>query len=160
MKNRQMKFIMIFIGLFCILTLLTLVSCEKKQSQSNHETNAPIREEKDSALQSTKPQDLHAFDLSEFQSIIDDFAYGKNIGAVTSKEDAILQAQTIWTQEFEDLIESSEVSIETEDCVVLYDDQNDCWFINGSIKSESAMTLDAVPCALIKKDGTVLAVWF
>ena len=93
------------------------------------------------------------FDLLDYDHILEEITDDRNVGTVPTKDVAIEKARMLWEEDFS----SHMYKFNDSPIVVAYDSQNKCWRINGTLPNNN--TLGAVPCALIKENGEVLAVW-
>lgn len=96
------------------------------------------------------------FCIETYRWEIENFPSDKNVGQVKNKEVAIQKAKQLWIDEFSTFNNQSYNPVNGKEIEISYDAQNECWFINGTLPSN---TKGSVPCAIIDKDGNVLAVW-
>lgn len=105
---------------------------------------------------------IYTFDLSDYSRQLEDCRYEKNVGMVATKAEAIEKAKTLWAECYSDLYIENFGKLYEDDGLpleVAYDANNECWRVNGTLQQENDNLETAVPQALIKKDGTVLALW-
>ena len=96
------------------------------------------------------------FSLSDYWGIVADFPYEGNVGEVATPEVAIEKAKILWKERYRDLYMEDNCPI-----VVAYDVENACWRVNGTLEDlEGYEVVGAVPQALIKTNGQVLALWY
>jgi hypothetical protein len=94
----------------------------------------------------------NTFDLSDYSWELENCGYEKNVGDVATKNIAIQKAKQLWEERFGDMYMINNFPV-----AVAYDPKNECWRVNGTLKNNNIE--GAVPCAIISKDGTVLALW-
>lgn len=100
----------------------------------------------------TTSEGISSFNLSDYSFEIKNYPYDKNVGPVNSKEVAVEKFNEIGNEEFGFMYPFGDRPV-----YVAYDSVNKCWLIQGTLADE---TMDGtVPCALIRCDGTVLALW-
>lgn len=100
----------------------------------------------------TTSEVVPSFDLSNYSLEIENYPYDKNVGPVNTKEVAIEKFNEIGDDKFGYMYPFGERPV-----YVAYDSKNECWLLQGTLKEENM--LGTVPCALIRCDGTVLALW-
>lgn len=103
--------------------------------------------------------DNMTFHLTDFEWALKDFGYEYNVDPIDDKEDAVEKAIELWKIRFGEDIDGLYDMIIQHPFHVAFDEANDCWLINGTVGEIDQYVLGAVPQALIKTDGTVLAVW-
>jgi len=89
------------------------------------------------------------FNLKNYDKYVNNYYDGRNIGEVDTEETAIYKAKELWLEKYGE----NDTRLGTK---VEFDKKNKCWYIRGTLPSD---TIGGVPHALIKTDGTVLAVW-
>lgn len=95
---------------------------------------------------------VYPFDISDYSWELEKCGYQKNVGPVTTKNIAIDKAKQLWKERFGNIYEINDLPI-----AVAYDEKSECWRVNGTLQDD--IENGAVPCALITKDGDVLAMW-
>ena len=105
---------------------------------------------------SKKQLDAGEFSLANYQWEIETFPSDKNVGRVDDANVAVEKAKELWLDKFSMVNGQPYNPVNGRKIKVSYDSENDCWLINGTLPSN---TKGSVPCALIQKDGKVLAIW-
>ena len=92
------------------------------------------------------------FDVSEYQYEIERFSSEKNVGSIANSKDAIQKAEVVWIEIYGEDVE------EEQPYQASYDDQNDVWLVEGTLKG--LRHKGGVAKILIEgQSGDVLAVW-
>ena len=95
---------------------------------------------------------VKSFAMEEYQSFIDAFPSEENVGSIADSEDAIRKAEAVWIEHYGEGVK------EQQPYRVFYDDQNDVWLVQGTLKG--LRRKGGVPNILIKgATGDVIAVW-
>ena len=93
--------------------------------------------------------------LSEYEYYVDNFSFKPNhsfeITPITSREDAIEKAISIWEKEY-----GKNCLVEGQPIDVFYDNSNDCWLLKGALPRN---TLGGTPHIIIGSNGRIIAVW-
>lgn len=133
----KMKFIITTILIIVLLiAVMIFCLCTKIQRMSEKENRT-----------------VNSFDISDYSWELNNYGYKKNIGPVTTKNIAIEKAKLLWEEKFGKLYVDNNLPI-----AVAYDEKSECWRVNGTLQDNN---IDgAVPCAIISKEGDVLALWF
>ena len=98
-------------------------------------------------------QEILEFNLRDYQWEIENFPSEENVGKVDNLNTAIEKAKYLWSKALNSKVDLSKSTKKTK---VYYDTLNECWLVTGTLPKR----IDgSVPCALIEKDGRVLAVW-
>ena len=117
-----------------------------------------------------------SFDLEQYDWAIENDPYDKNVGPVETRKVAEEMFLEVWAERYGHIYPINDNPIN-----VSYDTENECWLLNGSLddpedvvtyiynsedgtyevyeSTGDVYTTGCVVCALIKTDGTVLAVW-
>lgn len=157
-----------------IAIVLSMASCyltsDIAEDTSNeilsYETNdnRPIDEYEENTVENQQNY-IRPFSLDDYKSELEKCGSDKNIGPIENIDVLKEKAISLFKEEFgEDVFE--EGHFDKNSFAVGYDDTNDCWYINCWYEESYAKLivetpfLSAAPCALIKKDGTVLAIWY
>ena len=105
---------------------------------------------------SNKPSIIGEFDSEKYKWEIENFSFSKNVGQVNDANTAIEKAKELWIEKYSTVNGQSYDPIKGRKCEVFFDRYNDCWLIKITLESN---TIGSVPHAIIRKDGTVIAVW-
>jgi len=101
--------------------------------------------------------DLGEFQLSEYQREIDNCPFDRNVGDVGDPETAIKKAKDLWLEKYGEFYGDPNDPFYSKRCEFSYDPESESWLINGTLPPD---WVGSLPYALIKRDGTVLAVWY
>ena len=93
---------------------------------------------------------------SQYQWGIENFPSNKNVGPTENAETAVKKAKNLWIEDLSMWVGKNRNPINGRAIEVSYDSKNECWHVNGTLAPN---VWGSVPNVLIKKDGTVLAVW-
>lgn len=140
----------IHLCLICVVLItITLIGCgQKNHTQDESKKSSTI--EKDSEIIIS---DVKAFNIQDFQEEIELFSLGKTVSKITNATDLYKNAKKLW--QYEKFEVTAEYGID-----VYYDSENDAWMAVAFLKDLDPERDTAVPTAIIRSDGTVLAVWF
>ncbi len=106
---------------------------------------------------SNKEPVVKDFNIEEYHWEIENFPSEKNVGQVNDVNMAIEKAKKLWIEELGTVNgRSYDPTRGRKETDVFFDDSNDCWLIKGTLPPN---TKGSVPCAIIQKNGEVLAVW-
>ena len=98
---------------------------------------------------------VYTFNLSDYSWELENCSdIEKNVGIVATREVAVEKAKELWEERFGHIYKLNDLP-----ACVAYDSKNECWLINGTLKDQGINFDGAVPCVIISKDGTVLAIW-
>ena len=122
-----------------IVSILATTSC----SICNN-SNAPEKENGTFSLEDTN---------HDFQWAIENCPSDKNVGSVSDANTAITKAKELWIAKY---LSDFYNPIDGREILVSYDSKNECWWVRGTLPGDGD---GEVPMALIKTDGTVLAIW-
>ncbi|MDL2289437.1 hypothetical protein LJB83_01590 [Clostridia bacterium OttesenSCG-928-F22] len=100
-------------------------------------------------------ENVREFKLSEYKKEITMFPMCLNVGEVASEEDAIEKARELWRKTWPDRLDELEEE-DAREKEVSFDYESQCWLVQGTLPED---WMGGVSNALIKVDGTVLAVW-
>ena len=98
-----------------------------------------------------KSHDVKAFDVSDYQDIIENFPSDENLGSISDAKDAVKKAETIWIK-----IYGKNVKKE-KPYQVFYDAENEVWLIHGYLRPN--MEGGVANILIENSTGKVLAVW-
>lgn len=148
---KKVKFIIL--AVLIIVSLIIMIFWCTKTKQINKKESG-TENTFDTSDNSSKKENttVYTFDISDYSWELENCGYTKNIGPVTTKNIAIDKAKQLWKERFGNIYEINGLPI-----AVAYDEKNKCWLVNGTLQDDSVD--GAVPCALITKDGDVLAMW-
>ena len=93
-----------------------------------------------------------SYDARKYSSWINQYPDGKNVGHIENAKDAVNKAIALWNEETDDF-----GSVYRQPYHTYHDSEQGIWLIVACVPPD---TFGAIPYALIKEDGTVLAVWF
>ena len=134
----------VFLIILLVFVSLTLISCKNVTGdEKNHQSEI-------------QAHNIMKFDLTDFTWEIENFHCDLNVGSLENADDVIVKAMDLWTDKYGEDIDGLYEDIKEHPFHIAFDEANECWHINGVIDED---LLGAVPQALIKQDGTVLAVW-
>ena len=105
---------------------------------------------------SNKEPVVKDFNIEEYHWEIETFQSDKNVGKVNDSNTAIAQAKELWIEKYGTINGIPYDPTRGRKVNVFFDDSNDCWLIKGTLPPN---TKGSVPCAIIQKNGEVLAVW-
>jgi len=107
---------------------------------------------------SNKKPDLiiREFDASNYQWEIENFPSEENVGQVDDANTAIEKAKELWIEKYSVVNGQPYDPINGRKCEVYFDHGSDCWLVTITLPSNIK---GSTPRAIIKKDGTVIAVW-
>lgn len=99
---------------------------------------------------------VETFDITLYQDRIILFSSDKTVGEIYNRENAVVEAEAIFIEEF------GVAETDYKPYCVQYDPKSDVWLVFGSLHRESPDTIvfGSSPCVLIKSNGEVLASWF
>ena len=96
---------------------------------------------------------VKSFSLADYQWAIYTDAYESTIDPIPDANGAVAAAKELWQEEYGESYDQTY----GRPVEVFYDAAQECWLLKGAIPE---WVLGAVPCALIRSDGTVLALWW
>ena len=96
------------------------------------------------------------FNLSDYQEEIEHFSSDKHVGNIDSAQMAAEKAKELWIEQFSR--DGQKYKLKGKVIIVAFDEENECWLIKGTLPQKPNL-VGGVPCALIQRDGTVMAVW-
>ena len=88
------------------------------------------------------------FDIAKYENRIQEFNRNENVGKVSTRKEAIKKAEELWSKEFK--VDDTPKIYKIE-----YDKENEVWLVEQS----GYIYLRKMRYVLVKKDGTVLAIW-
>lgn len=141
-----------FLLILLVFASLNLISCKNVTGDAENYQKEKIV----NSISEIQRDNIMEFNLTDFTWEIENFHSDLNVGSVENADDAIAKAMDLWTEKYGDNIEGLYEYIKNQPFHIAFDEANECWHINGVLDKD---ILGAVPQALIKKDGTVLAVW-
>jgi hypothetical protein len=104
----------------------------------------------------SKKINVPEFNLTDYNWEIEHFSSNKNVGQIDNANIAIEKAKELWLEIYGMINGEPYDPTRGRKINVSFDSENDCWRIYGTLPSNVD---GAVPQALIKSDGDVLAVW-
>ena len=105
---------------------------------------------------SNKQTIVGEFDVAKYQWEIENFPSEKNVGQVNNVNTAIEKAKELWIEKYSTVNGQPYDPIKGREIEVFFDNNNDCWLIKTTLPPN---TKGSVPCAIIRKNGMVIAVW-
>lgn len=110
-------------------------------------------------LQPTKPQEyiIEDFKIADYAWGIKNFPTWGKLEAIEGVEDAAQKGIDLWVKHL--TIHEERVQydpINGEPIIVAYDEEADCWLIKGTLPPNVS---GAVPTAIIRSNGEIVAVW-
>lgn len=103
-----------------------------------------------------KQSSIGEFAVEEYQWEIENFPYEKSVGQVDDANVAIEKAKELWLEKYSTVNGQPYDPIKGKKCEIFFDHGNNCWLVKTTLPSN---TKGSVPHAIIRKDGTVIAVW-
>lgn len=107
-------------------------------------------------FQSNEQLSIREFDVAKYQWEIENFPYNKNVGQVNDVNTAIEKAKELWIEKYSIVNGQAYDPIKERKCEAYFDNYNNCWLVKTSLRPN---TKESIPHAIIRKDGTVIAVW-
>lgn len=99
---------------------------------------------------------IRSFSLNEYSDVVETYEEQHNVGNVNNASVAINVSKRLWSNKY-GRINGIEYDITRgNEILVYFDNRNDCWCVKGTLNDNE---LGCVPGAIIKTDGTVLAVF-
>lgn len=99
---------------------------------------------------------IRPFSLNEYSHIVETYQEQQNVGNVSNANDAIKVSKRLWSNKY-GRINGIEYDITRgNEILVFFDRRNDCWCVKGTLNDNQ---MGCVPVAIIKTNGTVLAVF-
>ncbi len=144
------KFIILIVPIIALL-IITISGCTGTKQNEKESGTENTFDMSDNSYEKENTT-VFAFDISDYSWELENCREQINIGPVTTKNVAIDKAKQLWKEKFGNIYEINDLPI-----VVAYDEKNECWRVNGTLQDDGVD--GAVPCALITKDGDVLAMW-
>lgn len=104
------------------------------------------------------------FRVADYQEELEIFSIDKHVGPVRDANAAREKARQIWIEEYGQVHLSEYFGYPKDPSngsplQVYYDQTQDCWLIHGTTASAHLIIIE-LPYAIIRSDGTVLAVWY
>ena len=99
---------------------------------------------------------IQAFSLNEYSDVVETYEEQHKVGAVNNASVAISISKRLWSHKYGRIDGVKYDITRGNEILVYFDNKNDCWCVKGTLNDNE---LGCVPCAIIKTDGTVLAVF-
>ena len=99
---------------------------------------------------------IREFDVLDYKWEIENFPSEEKVGQVSDANTAIEKAKELWIEKYDIVNGQPYDPINGRKCEVYFDHGSDCWLVKISLPSN---TKGSTPHTIIRKDGTVIAVW-